>query len=184
MYGLVNRALEGMVRTQHGDAAWENIKKIAGVNIDLFTRMDSYPDEMTYQLVGAAAECLDIPGEQLLKDFGSYMCLFIIQEGYGSMMDATGKNFHDVILNLDDLHTRISFMYPDVNPPIFNCTDVTDDCMVLHYHSSRVGLAPMIIGFLDGLARHLSQKVSIEQLLDRNKGDDHDSFKIRTLNSD
>ena len=59
MYGLVNKAVEGMVCTAHGEATWLRIKAAAGVNVEGFVSNQPYPDDMTYRLVAAASEVLD-----------------------------------------------------------------------------------------------------------------------------
>ena len=56
MYGLVNKAIEGLVRQQFGDDAWARIKERAGWTGAQFVSMDTYDDELTYKLVGAASE--------------------------------------------------------------------------------------------------------------------------------
>ena len=59
-----------------GEEAWETIKRKAGVTIDAFVGMVSYPDDVTYELVAvtgpglsvpvcslAAGQCQGVPGE-------------------------------------------------------------------------------------------------------------------------
>jgi hypothetical protein len=53
MYGLVNQAIEELVRSNHGDAIWEVIKQRAEVQIEAFLGMEEYPDDMTYRLDAA-----------------------------------------------------------------------------------------------------------------------------------
>jgi len=67
MYGLVNQALEDFVRRGFGDAAWKQIRDNAGLNLEMFVSMDSYPDEVTYQLVGAATEVLNLDAARILE---------------------------------------------------------------------------------------------------------------------
>ena len=72
MYGLVNQALEDFVRRGFGDAAWKQIRDNAGLNLEMFVSMDSYPDEVTYQLVGAATEVLNLDAARILEAFGEH----------------------------------------------------------------------------------------------------------------
>ena len=58
MYGLVNKAVEELVVSNFGEDKWELIKSKAGVDVDVFISNESYPDSMTYDLVGAASEVL------------------------------------------------------------------------------------------------------------------------------
>lgn len=181
MYGLVNRALEELIRKTHGDAAWEKIKERAGVDIEVFVRMDAYPDDITYKLVGAACELLDQSPDSLLRAFGEYWTLYTGAEGYGALLDAAGSTLQETLANLDDLHVRVGLMYPELKPPSFRCTDVTADGLVLHYYSSRAGLAPMVIGLVEGLGKRFGHVLEITPQARRDAGDDHDSFAVRIL---
>ena len=60
MYGMVNKALQNMVVEAHGEQIWEQIRTRAGVDIEVFVSNQGYPDEITYQLAGAASEVLKI----------------------------------------------------------------------------------------------------------------------------
>ena len=181
MYGLVNRALEELIRKEHGDAMWERIKADAGVDVEVFIRMDQYPDEITYQLVQSASHVLHAPVESLLHAFGVHWTLYTGREGYGALLSDAGSTLQEVLTNLDDLHTRVGLMYPQLRPPSFRCTDVAADRLVLHYYSSRAGLAPMVVGLVEGLGKRFGQQLRITPQLRRTHGDDHDSFLVEIL---
>jgi hypothetical protein len=68
MYGMINKAVEDMVCMQFGESVWEDIKSRAGVDIDVFMSNEAYPDEMTFQLVGAASKVLKMTAEAATKD--------------------------------------------------------------------------------------------------------------------
>lgn len=179
MYGLVNRALQEFICQHHGDAAWEAVKATAGVDVEFFVRMESYADDITYRLVGAACTLLQIEPPALLRNFGRHWVLFTGQEGYGSLLDGAGSSLQEILANLDDLHVRVGLMYPALQPPSFRCTNVRDDGLTLHYFSQRPGLAPMVIGLIEGLGERLGKTLNIHQTSDRAAGADHDSFDIR-----
>ena len=61
MYGLINRAVRGLVTEQFGEEAWTKIRTRAGVEDDDFVSMSSYDDSVTYDLVAAATEELLAP---------------------------------------------------------------------------------------------------------------------------
>ena len=119
MYGLVNRAIEEMIRRQHGDETWERIKAAAGVDVDLFVRIEAYPDDITYRLVAAASADLGISSEQALQAFGEYWVLYTAQDGYGALLDGAGSSVIDVLVHLDDLHAQVRSLYPNLSPPRF-----------------------------------------------------------------
>ena len=117
MYGLVNQAIEELVRSNHGDAIWEVIKQRAEVQIEAFLGMEEYPDDMTYRLVQATAEVLKTPPQEIFRAFGEYWVLYTAKKGYGEMLTMAGKNLPEFLQNLDTLHTRVGVIMPNLRPP-------------------------------------------------------------------
>lgn len=181
MYGLVNRALQQLVCARCGDAVWQEIRAHAGVQEEVFMRMDSYPDEVTHRLVAAASEVLETPAADLLKEFGRYWMKYTMVEGYGALLSDLGPTLHDALAALDGMHARVSLLYPALKPPMFRLTDVSGDAMSLHYHSERVGFAPMIVGLVEGLGERYGVAVEVRHVVAKGEHSDHDRFDIRVL---
>lgn len=181
MYGLVNKAIEQMVCAQFGADIWETIKRRAEVDTTAFFAMDHYSDDVTYRLVGAASSVLGLPADEVLRAFGRYWTLYTASEGYGELLRLTGDSLRDFLLNLDNMHARVGLSYPHLRPPSFQCTDVTEHALMLHYFSERDGLAPMVVGLLDGLAARFATPIHVEQIADRAAGAEHDIFLITFL---
>ena len=72
MYGLINKAVEGLVRSKFGDATWDRIRTRAGLPDEPFIGMEQYPDKTTYDLVGAASAELGASADAILEEFGVY----------------------------------------------------------------------------------------------------------------
>jgi hypothetical protein len=83
MYGMVNAAIQELICSRFGEDKWDEIKTKAGVEIEEFSRMSQYPDEVTYKLVGAASEALALPADDVMKAFGEFWVLYTGQVGYG-----------------------------------------------------------------------------------------------------
>lgn len=179
MYGLVNKAIEDMICHRFGYDTWQTIKHEAGVEIDAFVSLDAYPDEITYQLAGAASQVLGMSVAEVLEAFGEYWVLYTGREGYGEMFKWWGDDLRSFLLNLNNMHTRIGLSFPKLKPPAFECTDLRDDSLVLHYHSARRGLAPMVIGLLKGLGAVFNTRVEVTQIASRERGAEHDQFLVR-----
>lgn len=178
MYGLVNQAVEELIRTEHGDATWEAITRRADIDIPTFVGMQSYPDEVTYRLVGAASEVLGVPASTLLEAFGEYWTLYTARKGYGHLLALAGNSFAEFVQQLDHLHAHVALSFTELRPPGFWCTDVGERSLRLHYRSDRAGLAPMVIGLLRGLGRMFDTEVSIAHVASVAAGADHDEFQI------
>ena len=178
MYGLVNQAVEDFVRQGFGDSAWKQIRDNAGVHDEMFVSMNSYPDEVTYKLVQAATEVLNLDAARILEAFGEHWVLYTAQEGYGQMLSMFGPDLEAFLLNLDNLHSHVGLTFPSLRPPSFSVERLEDGSgLLLHYRSQRAGLAPMVIGLLKGLGRRFSQEISVRQTAFRGL-DDHDVFRI------
>lgn len=181
MYGLVNRALQQLVCSCKGEEAWNEIRRKAGVEDEVFMRMDAYPDEITYRLVGAASEVLEIEAPALMRQFGRYWTRFTMDEGYGAMLNDLGQNFQEALSALDSMHARVALLYPELKPPTFRVTDVTPDGLSLHYYSHRPGLGQVVHGLVEGLATRFGIEVDIVQTYTKDDEHDHDRFDIRIL---
>ena len=175
---MVNRSMEDMVVAQHGEAVWEAIKSRAGVDVDVFISNDGYPDAVTYDLVGAASVELGLAPDVILRAFGTHWVMQTALTHYGDLMRAGGRTLRDFMLNLPMFHARVSLMYPDLRPPLFECTDVGDTSLHLHYHSTREGLDHFLIGILHGLGQMFQRDVTVDRIASRQDGDDHDVFLV------
>lgn len=178
MYGLVNKAVEDLVSKNFGVDKWEEIKSKAAVKEASFTSMQSYPDHVTYDLVGAATEVLGLTAEQILEAFGEYWVLYTAQEGYGDMLDKAGKSLPEFLKNLDALHVRVGNVMPELQPPSFECSDETSNSLHLHYYTERAGLSPMVLGLVKGLGKRFNTPCEVEQIAVMGEAEDHDIFKV------
>ena len=181
MYGLVNQAVEDLIRAEHGEATWQAIKGRAGVDAPAFISMSPYPDAVTYRLVGAASEVLAVPVPALLEAFGEYWILYTARKGYGHLLTLAGTSFPEFVQQLDQLHAHVALSFTELRPPTFWCTEVGERSLRLHYRSSREGLAPMVIGLLRGLGTMFDTAVTVTHVASPGQGADHDEFQIAFL---
>lgn len=178
MYGMVNKAIEEMVCQGHGEEAWERIRQRAGVDVEVFVRNQSYDDVCTYQLVGAAATELGLPAEAVLRAFGEYWVQYTGKAGYQALMAAGGSSLQEFLLNLPNLHTRVIMLYPKLVPPTFECTDLGERSLLLHYRSHRQGLTEFVVGLVRGLGLMFATPVEVTIHESRAQGADHDVFRV------
>lgn len=176
MYGLVNRAIEGLVRQDHGEVTWNRIKERAGVEVGFFGRMVAYDDAITYGLVGAASEELGVAVPDLLVAFGRYWVRYVAEEGYGAMFTLGGQDLRTFLQGLDAMHSRVATGHPGMRPPSFLVEDDGED-VILHYASEREGLGPMVVGLVQGLADRFGETVTVAAL-PRDPAFAHDRFRI------
>lgn len=178
MYGMVNKAVEEMVVMQHGETMWEQIKAKAGVDVEVFMSNEGYPDDITYQLVGAASAMLNQPADEILRGFGEHWILHTAQKGYGGLMQANGRTLPEFLRNLPDFHSRVAMIFPKLQPPRFACTEITESSLKLHYYSHREGLAEFVVGLMIGLGKMFKTPTTVRQTAAKLDGADHDVFEV------
>ncbi|MCK5943945.1 MAG: heme NO-binding domain-containing protein [Planctomycetes bacterium] len=179
MYGLVNRAVEGLIREKFGGEAWSRICARAELGESNFVAMDAYDDAITYALVGAASAELKMEPAAVLEAFGEYWTSYTIEEGYGDLLAMMGNTLEDFLENLDSMHARIGGTMPKLIPPSFDREPQEDGSSILHYRSEREGLSPMVLGLLKGLARRFDVEIEVTQLECDEPG--HARFLVRTM---
>lgn len=179
MYGLINKAIKEFVLTGHSPEVWEQIKTKANVEEEEFISMASYDDKMTYDLVGAASETLQVPAKDVLIAFGEYWTLFTAEQGYSEILKYAGDNLLGFLQNLDMMHLRVSNIMPNIEAPSFKCENITDNSVELHYFSKRPGLQYLVVGLLVGLGKRFNTPVDVKILHEKEKEDDHDVFFIK-----
>lgn len=178
MYGLINKAIEGLVRSRFGDGTWHRIRERVGLPDEPFLSMDQYDDRVTYDLVAAASAELGAPPEAILEQFGLYWIRYTADAGYGELMRSAGRTLPEFLANLDQMHTRVQLSFPHLRPPSFTVRDETPSSLTLHYYSERPGLAPLVIGLLKGLGERFGLRLEVE--VRRSEGErPHDVFLVR-----
>lgn len=178
MYGMINQAIEKLVRDEYGAAAWGRICREARVEDGDFVSLQHYPDEVTYRLVGAASAELGVPAGKVLEAFGESWTDYARETAFAGLMRFAGRTFPEFVASLDQMHAKIKFSLPDLQPPSFRVTDMHDGGFRLHYYSAREGLAPLVVGMMKGVGRIYD--VTVDMRLERSRADghDHDEFVV------
>jgi hypothetical protein len=178
MYGLVNQAVEDMAVHLGGPELWASIYERVGLDLPEFVAMQSYDDDITYRLVGAASEVLELTPSEVLEAFGEHWIRYTGEQGYGPMLAAMGRTLPQFLGNLDSMHSRIALNMPELRPPVFACEELGEGRLVVRYWSERSGLAPMVTGLLKGLAGRFALEMTVTCADPRPVGEDHDTFTV------
>lgn len=178
MYGIVNKAIEDLVKENYGEEKWEIIKERSGVDVDFFISNEPYDDDITYKLSSAVAEEMQIPLGDVLSAFGEWWILRTGKEKYGGLMEAGGDNLKEFLINLPMFHNRIMLIYPQLTPPEFKVSHITENSIQVHYFSERLGLKDFVHGLLVGLGKMYSTPVQITLIESRESGASHEVFKV------
>ena len=164
MYGLVNKAAQDFIIEGHGEETWKIIKEKAGVKEEAFVSMQPYPDEITYNIVGAASEHLGVDANDILEGFGVFWIKFTMIEGYSHLLDLAGDTLPAYLNNLNNMHSNLAVTFTELKPPTFYCKQIEDKTFLFEYHSDRPGLMRFVVGLLKGLSGHFNIEVAVEYI--------------------
>jgi len=178
MYGIINKAIEDLVKENFGKEKWDLILKRSGIEVDFFLSNEPYDDDITYKLAGAVAEEMKLPLSNVLESFGEWWVLKTTKDKYGSLMQAGGNNLKEFLMNLPLFHNRVMLIYPKLSPPEFKVSDIQDTSIHIHYFSKRLGLQEFVRGLLVGLGKMYSTPVKVDLIQNRILGDSHEVYKV------
>ena len=158
---------------------WTDICARAGVETADFTAAPLYPDDVTHRLIGAAADTLGLTVQETLEALGEHMVLHGLRVHYGELLALGGRTLRDFLLNLENLHTRLHLVQPQMEIPLLYCVGAPEGGLCLHYHSHCPELAPLVVGMLKGLSQVFRTPVQVTRQAAREQGAEHDEFLIQ-----
>ncbi|KXX71021.1 heme NO-binding domain-containing protein [Flammeovirga sp. SJP92] len=179
MYGIVNKAIEGLVTTNFGEEKWETILEESGVDHDVFSTNEIYDDKITFDLAIAASKVLGISVSDVLIAFGKYWVLTTAKKHYGSLMETGGETLKEFFVNLPNFHSRVMLLYPNIQPPEFDVEYISDSEMKLKYFSQREGLTDFVHGLILGLGEAFDIEVDTHLIQGRKDGLQYDEFLVK-----
>ncbi|GLI69453.1 hypothetical protein VaNZ11_014066 [Volvox africanus] len=179
MIGWINLSVEAFICDSFGRDAWLKIVEQAHVDSNWVSSCP-YPDKVTYDLVITGAGILGVTVPQALEAYGQYFVNYVIKQGYTRLLQSLGSNIAEFLANLNNLHLHLTMGFPSMVAPAFRVEKVTSTSLLLHYHSIRPALWPIVSGVLKGASKFLFQhEVEMELVASRDAGDcDHEVFQV------
>ena len=178
MLGMVNHALQQMVTERLGAPAWESMRSELGIEDRVFVVMRQYPDELTYRIAGAVAARLGVPLPDALQAFGHYWMGYAERQPWGKVLHSMASSTRELIPALNELHSRIALAFPGVTMPQFRSEPAAGGALRVHYFSPRPGLAPFVLGVLEGIGAMFGEVIQVTQVERREDGAPHDVFLV------
>lgn len=179
MYGLVNAAFRELIVSLFGHEQWERVRVAVVPDVDMFSPMEQYPDEITYAMVAQACKETGCPQDDLLIKFGELWVVYTARQGYAALFDIAGNSLPDFLLSLNELHARVGRNFPKLRPPTFRFDQIDSKTIRMHYLTKRAGLCPFVQGLLQGLSLRFQTAIEIEHTLCQRLGAAHCEFVLK-----
>jgi hypothetical protein len=169
MKGIMFNLLAEVVIQERGDAAWDEILDHAGAD-GAYTSLGSYPDAELLKLLAAANPARESPVSGL-RWFGR-AGMPLLARRYPDFF-SPHRSTRSFLLTLNEIiHTEVRKIYPGSDVPDFDFDALSaSDQLILGYQSKRK-LCGLAEGLIEGAADHYSERVSIEQTLCMQRGDE------------
>ncbi len=180
MYGLVNRFLKDKIVEFYGKEIWEKTDEKISEDVNFFIGMEQYPDDITYNIVGAVCEVKGIPAPEFLETAGRQWVPYTADSDFGTYY-AMAEDLFAFLKKLNSIHSAMRTSIPELRPPVFNIVECDDKEMRLQYVSERPGLTTFVAGVLTGLGKHYGQEIDIEITAQKQNGADYDEYLITIL---
>jgi hypothetical protein len=152
MYGLVNRALQRFLCDTYGDAVWDDIARAAGLRIDTFEPLATYPEDLSRLILKTAAARLRQHPDDVLEDLGTHLVAHRGYEAPRRLLRFGGATFAEFLHSLDDLPDRARLALPDLSFPRLQTVAGPAQRFVVGVEPGLPGFSRLLAGVLRGMA--------------------------------
>ncbi|PAV58054.1 hypothetical protein WR25_18817 [Diploscapter pachys] len=128
-----------------------------------------YNDDETMRLVGAMANVIGIPIEEVWEAYGGFLIQFTMETGWDELLRAMAPDLEGFLNTLDALHYFIDHVVykTKLRGPSFRCEVGPDGALLLHYYSKRSGLYPIVKGVVREVARRIYETEVVMKVQER-----------------
>ncbi len=176
MHGAIMTSLQKFVTQTHGEDAWTQILKNAGLWPRIYLLFQIYPDAEAAAIVAQASKLAGQTEQDILRDFGRFIAPDLLHM-HPDLMRPSWTTI-DVIENTEAvMHKSVRERDPNAAPPYLKCERISEDSIHLYYTSAR-RLCALIPGIVDGLAEHFGEKIRVAELECMHRGAKGCHFEI------
>jgi hypothetical protein len=164
MKGVIFNLLEDFVTTTWGEVAYEDILGRCPVHArGPHVGPSTYPDADLMAIVAGACARLGVTTDQALQAFGAFAATPLIGKLPRELVPFDHPR--DLLLAVDDvIHVEVRKLFRDAEPPRITCRDDGDPTRLTLYYASRRQLCPLLLGLLDGTARHYMVPITYQHV--------------------
>lgn len=178
MYGIVNKFISHTVISRYGEEQWEKVKLKLTFETEEFVDLQPYSDDVTFGIVTAAVNELNLDPALFLEELGYDWVLQTAQGSYKEMYSLVSGGIYEFIENLNNMHQLISAQLTELIPPTFVADRDQQGTITLKYFSERDGLDAFVIGLLKGLCTHFNEPGVVELISAKGEQQAYSVFRI------
>ena len=177
MKGIINKGIQELVEAKFGAETWDKIKELAKCEEPFFSASEDYPDQMTLDLANATSEISGLSLETVLVEFGKFWVPNTGFESYPSFFRLSGTTAREFLLNMNRVHNQVTRNIPNSAPPKFECEELPDGRLLMHYQSERK-LCALLQGLILGVGIHLKEEIQVKEVACVEKGNPRCTMEV------
>ena len=178
MYGMIHKAIQGLVLSELGERAWTDIQLKCELNAGHFISGEHYPDDLSSKLLSEARRHWPGDSEDFLIQLGHRWIEYVSTSALTVVIDSLGDDLVSFIQNLDRMHASIKATMPEAKVPSFTVSNIEEHELSITYSSSHPGMAPFAKGIFEGVLNKFSLDGTVSFVA--GSEDDTAVFKILT----
>ena len=120
----------------------------------------TFPTPTCLKIVRSIADTNHLSQDQVIEAFGDYWSTVYAPDIYGVYFEKA-KNTRELLLNLDDIHTKMTKSMAGAAPPHFTYESPNDKLLLMHYNSKR-GMVNFMPALIRGVAKYYKEKVNVQ----------------------
>jgi len=164
--GSIAQCAEELVRTQFGDAAWDEVCAEAGLRRDTyFMPAADVDDRAVLRVIEAIGTVCRLTPEQVSDAFGEYWVCQYASRQYPAYFRGA-RNARELLLKMETVHELVTRSVPNARPPRFGYSWSDENTLIIDYRSAR-GLTGLLIGLIKGVGTHYGERLSVRAVGNR-----------------
>lgn len=165
MYGMVNDAIEKMVKEIFDENTWNEICDKINYEKKSFDLLRQYDDKLTLDLVLAICDKTQKDPQEILDSFGVYWVSYAFNTKYRDLLNTFATSPIELIKSLNTLHDRLEMSFKELMPPAFDIVEESQNTITVNYYSERsMPLEYFVTGLFKGIFKHFDKECEIEML--------------------
>lgn len=165
MYGMINNAIEIMVKEIFDENTWNEICDEINYEKKSFDLFHQYDDKLTLDLVLVICKKTQKEPKEFLDSFGVYWVSYTFNTEYRELLNTFATSPIELINSLNNLHDRLEMSFKELMPPTFDIVDVSQNTITVNYYSERsMPLEYFVIGVFKGIFKHFDKECEIEMV--------------------
>jgi hypothetical protein len=163
MKGIILSSFRDYFLLYKSKQEWQKILKNSGLGSEkIILATSNIDDNYIPNVIDHMCSILSKNKKDLLIELGKYFALHTIPKYYKIMLEKY-NTFDDFILNVNNIHSKLTQMLPGANPPMFGIDNKNNMYILKYMPSKKLGLIDYAQGVILGALEYYHTNASVNK---------------------